>query len=244
MNKKGKIVILLIVITIIVIALSYFVSLNTVYLGSNTKVIVIGNKIIKIKNNRRIVLNKVNIYKDGKLFDGYLKSDKDDLGNSYYAVSKYNKKFNTNDLVVSGKMIKLNIVSPANIENSFNVSEINSLLELKLEEDNVIDYKKVTFDIDNDSSEEDVIFIIYRVENTRTTKAFVIDNEDITDIAEFEYDYTDMINSTNDVHYLSDVIDLNGDGKYEIILARIDGDSQPTYYDIYSYENGNVKEIK
>ncbi|MBR4830418.1 MAG: hypothetical protein IKZ96_01450 [Bacilli bacterium] len=244
MNKKGKIVILLVVILIIVIALNYFISSNTVYLGNNTKVLVIGNKIIKLKNNRKILLNKVSIYKDGKKFDGYLKSEKYDMGYSYYAVSKYNKKFNSNDLVASGKMVKMNAVSSSNIETSFNVSEINSLLELKLENDNVIDYKKVTFDIDNDSNNEEIVFIKYIVDNIGTTKAFVVDNEDITDIVEFEYDYTDMVNIKNDVHYLSDVIDLNNDKKYEIILARIDGDSQPTYYDIYSYENGNIKEIK
>ena len=47
MNKKGKIVIVLAIITIIVIGFCYYVSLNTVYLGNNTRAIVLGKKIIK-----------------------------------------------------------------------------------------------------------------------------------------------------------------------------------------------------
>ena len=246
MNKKGKIVIVLAIITIIVIGFCYYVSLNTVYLGNNTRAIVLGKKIIKIKNNNKIVLRKVNYYKDGKRFDGYLKSTKDDNGYSYYAVSKYNKKVNTNDLLASGKMLKMNIVSSSNINTSLNdstLSTINELLDLKLGSDNILEYKSITYDIDNDSSDENVVFVKYRVDTTITVKIFINDDS-VIDILEFENDFTNISSSSNKVYYLTSVADINNDKNFEIIVARIDGDSQPTYYDIYSYENGNIKEIK
>lgn len=247
MNKKGRIVIIFIIITIIVIALSYFINSNTVYFGSNTRALVVGKKIIKRYSNKNILLKKVNYYKDGKVFSGYLKSNKDDTGYDYYLVSKYNKKRNVDDILAAGSMIKINVISSDNIEtfiSEASLNQINQLLEINITTGDIVDYKKYTYDIDNDSSSEDVVFINYFIENVRTTKLFVIDDEDLQEIKEFEYDFADPVNSSNEIYYLSNVVDINKDGIYEIVVARIDGDSQPTFYDIYQYSNGTIKEIK
>lgn len=247
MNKKGRIIILLLILVVIVVAVKTFISLNTIYFGSNTKAIVVGNKIIKRNNYRKVLLKRVNYYKGGKKFKGYLKSTKDDIGYSYYVVSSNNKKNVIKDLVAAGSMVKLDFVSSSNYETSIdetNLKKINDVLDLSLETKNVVEYKNISFDIDNDETKENVIYIRYLVGNIRTTKIFVIDNDDAIDLVELEFDYSDIANSSNKVYYISDVVDINNDGKYEIIIGRIDGDSQPTYYDIYSYENGSIKEIK
>ena len=246
MNKKGKIVIVLAILAIIVIGICYFISLNTVYFGNDTRAIILGKKIVKTYNNSKITLRNVYFYKDGKKSNVYLKSEKYDNGYSYYAITKYNKRIKTNDLLASGKLLKLDVVSPSNVNtyiNDASLNETNELLDLKLESDNVIEYKNVTFDIDNDSNDENVVYIKYRMDTVITTKIFIND-DNVTDILEFENDFTDMENMSNQIYYLTDVVDLNGDKKYEIIVARIDGNSQPTFYDIYSYENGSIKEIK
>ena len=34
------------------------------------------------------------------------------------------------------------------------------------------------------------------------------------------------------------------DKNYEIVISTCKGDSVPTYYEIYEYKNGNIRELK
>ena len=247
MNKKGKIIIVALIVSIIAIIFNYFISLNTIYFGSNTKAFIFGKKIIKLNINPKVVLKKVNYYNKQKAFKGYLKSDKDDNGYSYYIVTEHNKIVDTNDLIATGSMVKVNIVSSQDISVSINnlkLEEINKLFEINLVMENVIEYKNIMTDIDNDQTSEEVVYIKYLYNDVKTTKIFVLDDNEIYNIQELEVDYSDLANSSSQVYYLSNVIDINNDNIYEIIVGRIDGDSKPTYYDIYDYNNGIVKEIK
>ena len=244
MNKK-RVLIILLVLTIMIIAFKSYISLNTIYFGNFSKAIVIGKKVIKKDENRRIILKKVNAYKDDKIIDGYIKSEKVDIGYNYYLESNKNKKIDMKELIASGTMIKLDIPSSSNVDvlkNENTISKINNLLDLNLDDSELFDYKKITFDIDNDSEDEEVIYVNYLEDNYSKTNIFINDNS-IIKVFEYKRDITNKIASYK-TFKLSNIIDLNNDKNYEIIISRVDSDSQPPYYDIYSYKNGKVKEIK
>lgn len=249
MNKKYiKIIVTLIVLLVLVICLRFYVNSNTVYIGSYTKLITIGKKIFKFNNNSSIKLRRVNIYKGNRVVKGYLKSSKGDNENQYYYVSLNNKIISDYNYVSSGTMLDLDVVVPekkyktTNLDTS-TIEEINSYLDTKISKENISDYNIVEYDIDNDSQKEKVVFISYRINSSFSKKCFVVDNEDITTVLDKEYDLTEETTHV-ETFSLTALVDFNKDKKYEIVVLRCAGDDSPTYYDIYSYENGNIKEIK
>ncbi|MBR4350967.1 MAG: hypothetical protein IKP98_01950 [Bacilli bacterium] len=241
---KKKIVIPILIVCIIVILSILFLNTKIVYLGSHNKVITFGNKIFNYKSNKRILLRKAYIYKDGKALKGYIKSNKNGKTNEYYAVSKYNKMINVNNFIASGILKKLNIINiDDDIEiDSNKLKEYNELLDTNIELDNVYNYKEILFDIDNDSSEEKVIYIVYNENDSIFTSIIVDDNGNAFEIVYYEDNMDSDIQ--NKIYYLVNLIDFNNDKKYEVVVSVCDGDSQPTYYSIYKYDNGKVKEIK
>lgn len=246
MNKKSwNIIIILVIVTIIVIALHFLISLKTFYLGNYTKVITIGSKIIKVNSNTAIKLRKVKYYRNGNISKGFLKSYYVDGENEYYIASLNNKSLDIMDLVASGSLAKMDIVPPKNIDEDLTASslkDINSFLGKTLSSDDIFDYKKITYDIDNDSKNEDVIYLSY-MENNSLKKVAFISDEVNTEIINKETDLENEV-SEDEIYSLVDLIDFNGDSVYEIVISRCAGDDSPTYYDIYSYDNGIIKEIK
>ena len=247
MNKKiWNIFWILLIITIIIMFLYFIIGMNTVFIGNNTRVLSIGSKIYKFRINNKILLKKVNVYKNNKVIDGFLKTRELDNENEYYLVSHNNKNIDVNDLIASGKMVMLNVIPSKNELNYINDSslqEINDYFDTNLKPENVTAYKNLIYDIDNDSTNEQVIFISYVLNNISSDKIIIKDNN-ITNIVDYNYDYKYVRSKPQKVFDFVGIIDFNKDEKYEIVISRINGDSQPKYYDIYSYNNGNVKKIK
>ena len=246
MNKKSwNIIIILVIVTIVIVVLNFMISLRTYYLGNYTKVISIGSKIIKLNSNRAIKLRKVKYYRNGSISNGFLKSYYIDGENEYYIVSKNNKSLDILDLIAAGPLVKMDIVPPKNIDEdltSSSLKDINSFLGKTLSDDDIFGYKKITYDIDNDSNNEDVIYLSY-MENNSLKKIAYISDEVNTEIINKETDLEDEVGG-DEIYSLVDLIDFNGDNIYEIVISRCAGDDSPTYYDIYSYDNGIIKEIK
>lgn len=245
MNKKSiKIVFILIIIIIITFVFQMIINAHTVYIGDYTKIIVFGKSIFKYNRNNRIILRKVKIYDNENIKNGFLKTE-ESVWNSYYAIFSNNKRVDTNRLLVSGASINLDIVSSKNIEETKTESlliEINHLLDKNLSLDSILDYQKFIYDIDNDNEKESVIYVTYQENSTISTEIFINDNKKIK-VKSNEIDY-EVINGEGLSISLYGLIDFDGDKNYEIVISTCDGDSAPTYYEIYEYKAGNIKEIK
>ena len=245
MNKKSlKPIIVLVIITILVFILRLFINLYTVYIGNNARVITIGSKIIKINNNNKILLRRAKIYKNGNKINGYIKSSKGDMENEYYLVSLNNKKINVNPLIASGSLAKIKVITKTdNTINESAIIELNDQLDLELKKENIVTYKKIILDIDNDGTDEKVIYVSYSINDVSYDKALIIDDSTY-ELVDYEFSLEDLKEKPQKFYSLVGLIDLNNDNKYEIIVSRIDGNSQPQYYEIYSYNDGKIKEIK
>lgn len=247
MNKKSvKIFWVLLIITILVFVIQFIISSNTVYIGNNTRVLSIGSKIIKYNRNNSIILRKVNVYKGNRISKGYLKSTKADNENEYYLTSINNRNINVKTIVASGSMLKLSVIDPIDELNTITESkihELNSILDVDLKTENIVKYKRIKYDIDNDSDDEEVLYISYVLNNISSDRIIIKDNS-IVKVVEYDFDYKDLQDKPQKAYGLVNIIDFNKDDIYEIVVSRVDGDSQPTYYDIYSYENGSIKKIK
>lgn len=241
---KKKVVILFAVICILIIIISFVINSNIVYLGNHTKVLSFGNILFKYNLNNNIVLRKVNIYKTSNVLKGYIKTEKYNSENRYYAVSVNNKTIKLNDFIASGILKKVDIINTGKASeiDSNKVSKLNDLLEKELTIDNVYGYKEISYDIDNDNDEEDIIYTTYMENGSLVTNIFLYENGNVTNIINYENDLEAENNCKN--YDLVCVINFNKDNNYEIVISVNDGDSQPTYYNIYKLENGNIKEIK
>ena len=247
MNKKSwNMLLFVLIVTVAIIFLHFIIIGRTVYLGNNTKVISIGSKIFKYNKNKKVLLKKVNVYRNNELIDGYLKSRNLDNEKELYLVSSDNKNIDIKDLIASGKLIKIDVKLPSNESDSIDessIKEINDIFDIDLKSENVSIYKKIVHDIDNDSIDEQIIFISFVLNDISSDKIIIKDNN-IIKIIDYDYDYENLMKEPQKVYDLVGIIDFNNDKNYEVVVSRINGDSQPTYYDIYSYENGKVSEIK
>ena len=238
---KKRIIIPLLIFIIIVIIVT-FINSKTIYLGNQTRVYSFGNKLIKRNRNNKVILKKINVYKNGNILKGYLKSAKVSNEYDYYAVSKSNNKYDLDDLIVSGTLTKIDVVlcDKSLKINDSTLLEINQLLDTNISIDSIQNYRMISKDIDNDSSKESIFYISYIDDDSISTNIFVVDNSEVTNIIDSSVSFDDLGKS----YSLVGVIDFNKDKNYEVIVSRVDGDSQPMYYDIYRYENNSIKEIK
>lgn len=245
MNRKIRIIYFLTVLVLIIILFQLFIQSRTIYLGNDTKIFNLNNIYIKLNHNSNIKIRNVYTYKNGKRLNGYLKSTKVDNIYEYNVVSKNNRIIQSDDLIASGKLIKLDVVSNKYSKTEINESllqEFNELTDNELSINNIIRYKKITYDIDNDSSDESIIFVTYLSNGSLNNKAFIND-DNVIDIINDEYDIEKQDNlETN--YRLVGLIDFNKDKKYETVVSTSKGDDSPTYYNVYRYVDGTVKEIK
>lgn len=237
---RKRIIIPLFICLIIIVVISV-INMKTTYLGAYTKVISFGNISFKYNSNRRVLLKKVNIYKNGNKIKGFIKSQKSNNGYDYYAISRTNNKIDLDYLVASGTLLDLKVINSNNVEiDNQSLVVINNMLGTNLLLDNVFNYSVISYDIDNDITEEEVAFVTYLEEDTIVTRIFIYDDNSVINIINEEKELDEEGTSYN----LASIIDFNKDNKYEIVISKVDGDSQPTYYNIYRYNNGTIKEIK
>lgn len=237
---KKRIVLPLFIFVIIIVLIST-INMKTVYLGSYTKVISFGNITFKYNSNKKVILKKVNIYKNGNKTKGYIKSQKSNNGKEYYAVSNSNNKLDLDYLLASGSLAKIDVIDYESSEiNNESLVRINGLLGTSLLLDNILNYGVISFDIDNDITSEEVYYVAYYENDMIVTRIFIADDNQVINIVNEETNLDDNGTSYN----LTCLIDFNKDKIYDVVVSKVDGDSQPTYYNIYRYTDGQIKEIK
>lgn len=247
MNKKNKrVLIILLLISIIVISLVTYINMNIVYIGNNTKVVSLGNKIYSFNTNSNIILRKVYINKNGKFIKGFIKAEKENDSYDYIAVSANNRAIDVDLLIAKGLLSKAevakNVVSSKEITDG-SINEVNVLLEANIDKSSVLNYEKMVFDIDNDASDESIYYVLYMTTSSLSTEIFIKDGEDIISVLSNEYDFeTEGFSETT--YKLTGLIDFNNDLNYEIVVSKVTGDDAPIYYDIYRYDNGKINRIK
>ena len=97
---------------------------------------------------------------------------------------------------------------------------INNMLGTNLLLDNVFNYSVISYDIDNDITEEEVAFVTYLEEDTIVTRIFIYDDNSVINIINEEKELDEEGTSYN----LASIIDFNKDNKYEIVISKVDGD--------------------
>lgn len=250
--------ILIIVLFIVLVILTIFVyikkSKSTIYLGYYTKVTIKDNKINVVKKNSKLNLTKAKIYFNDDFVDGYLKSSKSKQSNGVTLYNAYNEEGTilrfTNDLIAYTGKSSIKIAN-ANILNKPINKDLSIITDfLNGENGNGIsldysydyeDYKKIIYDFDNDGENETIYSLdIIEGSTTEYTYVFLVDGEKIELIDSKKGEITKP-----DLKKISffNLIDFNGDGKYEIVLKLSTGDYGYNYYKIYSYDN-KVKEIE
>lgn len=256
MRKKiiEIIMFLLISINVIIIIYNYYDNNKSILIvGSNTIIEYKNNKISKIKQNtsinKRFNYKKFNVYNDGSFEECYIDFSKysdDDSSYIVYDSGLQEIELSNNLIAYTGN---LNI----SIENASLNYEMNdndqSIIERYLNEEEYnldeLNFSKVEIDMNNDSKKETIYTInnFNSIESSNTTfcYVFLVDNGNIIDIKREKVNSSKyyIINASS----FSNAIDIDNDGKYEIVLSSYYDESTP-YYEFYKYENGKITEIK
>ena len=254
MKKNKKILFVLVVSLLLVyILISILMSMpkgkkfkNTVFVGSSTK-IEIKNGNIKIYNEDVAIDNiKVKIYFKGKFVDGYISSgtgESSGVENIYYV---YNENGDyllpETTLIAHTKDISIKIKDGLKIDAD-QTEEINKFLTFikEIPENEFdIDYMNThLIDIDEDGHDE-YIYSFGLVEDNSKYKSYAFvkkdDNYVLIDSVESGLSDIKKIIFTN-------LIDVDSDGKYEVMLDKIMGEYGPFYYELYSFDGNTFTKL-
>ena len=102
-NKKVLIGIIIIVVAIIIVGVIMFIPKGetfkkTVFISTNDRITVIDNKMIGSFDDVKVKKQNVKVYYDGKIIDGYVKTEKDDSMDLKNALTVYDEKGNLLDI--------------------------------------------------------------------------------------------------------------------------------------------------
>lgn len=245
--KKKIINIVFLVILYFVISIILIIIDNNkkiVYIGNYTKVYVSKNG-IKVKNqNEEINNKKINLFFENEFKKAYLSSGDADFYLAYFAYDTKGNKYNTyEDIIATTRNIDINIESPESLKCSDSEIELLSK-KLNLEKNNIElnTLKKYNIDLDNDNNREVIYSISYKISDYNYKNYFVIRKNDFFNT--FTSYKVDRSIPTIKSKSLFKFIDFDKDGVYEVVLSTDNGDDGPSRYEIYSYKNSELKNIK
>ena len=251
MKKKVKyiLVFLLVIIYAFVIVYHYSNNENYIIFGKDTTIYYKDNKIKNIKYNKNKNISssyeKFQTYVDGKFIDTYIEFKKGSDG--WYQVydTEYNKIYPYPLIAYNGDM-NLNLYDKTLTEQSDSDKKIilSYLKDNNLSEE-YNTFKKISYDIDNDGSVENIYYINYYGTNVNSYCAiFLQKNSTIVPIILNEFSSDEMLN-VEQVDLIN-LIDIDFDNKYEIVISENKGDDSPIYYYFYKYDdlNNTVTKLK
>lgn len=234
-------------IPIIIVGVIIFIIIVVVISKANSgKYLIIDDTLIlekqlngweQIKQINKDVLNqKYTVYSNDEKIEN-VKIDY--ASNTWYYLDKNSKDLDLKNVRVASS--KINDIALANykIENYEDSDE--TILKEALDENNITNIdsfkstmKKLTYDLDQDGTEETIYTITNRslsaTDDKPISKMFLAKNGKIS-----QYIATD----TKKPYFVREIIDLNNDNQYELIVTKgvIDMPSFDSCYQIYSLKN-------
>lgn len=227
---------------------------NIVYIGNYTKVKIKNDKITIINKNSKVNLTKAKIYFNRDFVDGYIKSNKANIDNKANIYDVYNESGNSlrpaGDIIAyTGKnkikianinVVTLELKDDLDLISGFLASDNGNGIELDFSIE-YKDYKRVAYDIDKDGDKEYIYSLEVLEGGSETyTYVFLVDDGEIQVINSMKGESNNV--KLKKVSFFN-LIDFDGDDKYEIVLRVKDGDYGYNKYRIYSYDS-QIKEIK
>lgn len=224
---------------------------NIAIFGNTTIVYYKNNKINKIKYVDKLK-NKYNYEQFNFLIDDNFTKAKLVLNNNeenewYQIYDQDFTKLYTRRLIA----YKGNIEMEGSLKTSDEETELDTLNVSKIEKENDIsleksEYKKVVSDIDNDGNLETLYYINY-VDvkmNMYYCCIYLYKDNSLLSISTKNYSLEQLTYSEK--YDLAGVIDIDLDGKKEILLSSNNGDDTPVYYHFFKYDSksNSVNEIK
>jgi|GEM_PF-2357180 len=252
-DRRNLIVAVLLVLFVILSFVIYIFNNNkgTVYIGDVTKLEIKKGKIAINKKQKKLNLTQAKIYFNGSFINGYLKSDKGDINNKAILYEAYNEdgvilRFTDDLLAYTGNVnIKVADINMLDIMADDDSTIVFDFFKSIGGGDNhsvdILDYKKIVYDLDNDGKLEYIYSVDILEEGTTDTSfVFICDGNEkkLINKKTGEIDNVDL----KKVSFFN-LIDLNEDNKYEIVIRVKNGEYGSNSYKIYNYD-GNLKEIK
>lgn len=248
---KKKILIFILIILILINVSIYIFSLkrnDIVIIGSNNSTIIYykNNKISKIKYeyalSNKYKFENYKFYKDNNYVSGYLNFEYMDgrnipiLYNDYYE-----KEYMSTLIAVKGEIEPKVLKTKTIFEPTENDKKILKNVLLKNHLDDNYTYFSKTFLYDD--------LNLYIVNNYSVNGsdyyciAFIMNSSNQISILELEK-YNQNI--TSKTILFSELIDIDLDNQYEILIRTFDGDNTPSYYKFYKYnsESNKIEELK
>lgn len=224
---------------------------NIAIFGNTTIVYYKNNKINKIKYVDKLK-NKYNYEQFNFLIDDNFTKAKLVLNNNdenewYQIYDQDFTKLYTRRLIA----YKGNIEMEGSLKTSDEETELDTLNVSKIEKENDIsleksEYKKIVFDMDNDGNSEIVYYIDYIdiKTNMYCYCIYLYKDNSLLSISTKNYSLEQLTYSEK--YDLAGVIDIDLDGKKEILLSSNNGDDTPVYYHFFKYDSksNSVNEIK
>ena len=240
MKKKYKIITSLIMFILIIIIIFYEIfkyPKEVAIFDSNTIAYYRNNKIVKVdypnKINARYNFNKLFIYNNGILEEGYINIVQENDYNYFNVYKNDLSKINIYPLIAYTKKLNLKIYESKE-ETNFTDDELNTIKKVLSDNGLNDQYTGISkksvkniniYNINNFKNSDDEFYNI----------VFMIDNNDNSSVIDKSFYNKNLINIKRLDFY--GLIDIDKDGENEIVVTETQGDDAPIYYYFYKYNS-------
>ena len=214
-----------------------------VYIGDYTRVFVDNG--IRVTNDGENCFNKkVKYYFNSNDYYGYMTSV-GKIGTNDYHLEVINNngkivKFNE-DLIAYTPNLDIKLEKPEDmILTSEDFKILTKFLNDNNYDSNIVSSYKNRIDLDNDGNLEEVYSICV---GDNYNSLIIFKSEDTITLIDSIISDSDIDNSERDI-MLYAFIDFDSDDKYEIVIREDNGDNQPNYYNIYTYDGNTITRVE
>lgn len=245
-NKKVLIGIIAIVAVIVGIGLIMFLPKKskplekTVFISTNDRLTISGDKMSGSSEDVKVKKQKVKVYYDNQIIDGYVKTEKDssmDLDNVLFVYDENNNLLDIDKLVFSYTSDLTPNIKGVRFEDIDSLGDImrpliDSYIDIEISSA-VLDYCIAgVFDLDDDQKPEYIysMGLLYEGDSYTSVvlmekdgKSYIIDNQKSNE------------KETTRLSLLT-ITDFNNDGLFEFAIAESYDDSSPDNYSFYNFD--------
>ena len=244
-NKKVLIGIIIIVVAIIIVGVIMFIPKGetfkkTVFISTNDRITVINNKMVGSFDDIKVKKQNVKVYYDGKIIDGYVKTEKDNSMDLKNALTVYDEKGNLLDI---DKLVfsYTSDLSPNIININFEEIEtlrdimrplIYSYIDIEIGSAKLDYCTAGAFDLDGDNNPEYIYSVGLSYEGTKYTSAVFMEKDGVSYIINNQKsDFDDPTRLS-----LLTITDFNNDGLFEFVVGESYDESTPNSYSFYNFD--------